>query len=103
MATEIEGISVSPPLTTLPQIEVCDHRFKSFKPFHDQLIHRGKENHVYGSLFTYTDSPMHLLVMLHATLINLAPLSTIEQQPIKPILEPWLRWVKQQSYNPMEQ
>jgi hypothetical protein len=64
-------------------ISMFDHRFKSFKPFHDQLIHRGKENHVYGSLFTYTDPPMHLLIILHTTPTDLVPLPKTEQESIK--------------------
>jgi hypothetical protein len=77
------GISVSSPLTTPTPISMFDHRFKSFKPFHDQLIHRGKENHVYGSLFTYTDPPMHLLIILHTTPTDLVPLPKTEQESIK--------------------
>jgi hypothetical protein len=102
-AAEIEGISVYISFNNPTPISMFDHRFKSLPPFHDQLIHRGKENHVYGSLFTYTDTSMHLLIILHTTLTNLVLLPTTEHLSIKQILEPWLLWVKQQSYNQMEQ
>jgi hypothetical protein len=84
-------------------ISMFDHRFKSLPPFHDQLIRRGKENHVYGSLFTYTDPPMHLLIILHTIPTDPVLLATADQLSIKHILEPWLLLVRQQSYNPMEQ
>jgi hypothetical protein len=83
MATEMEGISVHISFNNSTPISMFDHRFKSFKPFHDQLIHRGKENHVYGTLFTYTDIPMQRPIILHTTLTNLVLLSTTEHLSIK--------------------